>query len=275
MRIEDLIIYGKSLVHSDFAKMLLADLLDMNALELYSHLDEIVSDEIYSKYKQRLFFLKEGKPIQYVMGNVNFYGSSFFVDERVLIPRFETEELVENTLHLIQKKFGNVPIKIIDLGCGSGVIGLTLKKFLPNSDVTLLDISEEALSVAKKNAENLELDVHFVQGDMLSKIKDQFDVIISNPPYIEDNEKIQELVRKNEPSIALFGGVDGLDLYRKIFCDCSRCLKKDFLLAFEIGYRQKEKLFELANQTFSNITLECKKDLSGRDRMIFIMSNSQ
>lgn len=274
MRVEDLIVYGKSQIHSDFARMLLADLLNMNTLELYTHLDDLVSEEIETKYRQKVALLQQEKPIQYVMGNVNFYGLSFLVDERVLIPRFETEELVENTVQLIHQTFGDKPVKIIDLGCGSGVIGLTLKKLLPSSEVVLLDISDCALEVAKENAKRLQLDVRFILGDMLENIQDKFDVIISNPPYIEDDEEIQELVRKNEPSIALFGGKDGLDLYRKIFRNCSGCLKTPFLLAFEIGYKQKERLVDLAYQTFPNATIECKKDLSGRDRMLFVVSNS-
>jgi len=273
MRVEDLIVYGKSQVHSDFAKMLLADLLGMNALELYHYLDMEVSLEIQEKYKERLALLSEKKPIQYVMGNVNFYGLSFLVNENVLIPRFETEELVENTVLFIREKFGDTPIRIIDLGCGSGAIGLTLKHLLPHADVTLLDISEEALSVAKTNAERLGINVHFLQGDMLDFVDDTFDVIISNPPYIANDEVIEDLVRDNEPAIALFGGNDGLDYYRQILKTCQKNLKDKFLIAFEIGYLQKEKIIELTHQYLGDVFVLCKKDLSGKDRMIFISSD--
>lgn len=273
MKVEDLIVLGKGQVHSDFAKMLLADLLNMNALELYNHLDDIVLDDVKEKYLERLDLLRTNKPIQYVMGNVNFYGLPFLVNEHVLIPRFETEELVENTLSFIQKKFGDNPIRIIDLGCGSGVIGLTLKHFLPNAEVTLLDISEDALEVAKTNAQELQLDVHFLLGDMLTTVTEKFDVIISNPPYIETEEEIDPLVKNNEPSLALYGGVDGLDFYRQILNSCSKNLKKDFLIAFEIGYHQKSRITELALKTFGDsVDICCKRDLSNRDRMLFISS---
>lgn len=274
MRVEDLIIEGKKEVHSDFAKMLLSDLLGINSLQLYDYLDREISDDIIVKYFEKLELLKKNKPIQYVIGNVNFYGLTFKVNDDVLIPRFETEELVENTINLIKEKFPSKKnLKIIDLGCGSGVIGLTLKHFLPDANVTLLDISEKALEVAKENAFNLGLSVDFVLGDMLEGINDKFDVIISNPPYIETNEEIEKIVLDNEPSIALFGGDDGLDLYRKILKNCRKNLNDEFIIAFEIGYLQKNSIIKLAHDCLENITSYGKKDLSGRDRMVFIYSN--
>lgn len=275
MKVEDLIVEGKKQVHSDFAKMLLSDLLGINSLQLYDYLDKEVSEDIKDKYFEKIELLKEDKPVQYVIGNVNFYGLTFKVNENVLIPRFETEELVENTIKLIKEKFPDKKdLKIIDLGCGSGAIGLTLKHFFPNADVTLLDISEKALEVAKENASNLGLDVNFVLGDMLEEVNDKFDVIISNPPYIETNEEIDKIVLDNEPALALFGGDDGLDLYRKILSNCKKNLNDEFIIAFEIGYLQQDRIIELAHQNLQNITAYVKKDLSRRDRMIFILNIS-
>ena len=274
MKVEDLIVEGKKQVHSDFAKMLLSDLLGINSLQLYDYLDKEVSEDIKDKYFEKIELLKEDKPVQYVIGNVNFYGLTFKVNDNVLIPRFETEELVENTIRLIKEKFPEKKnLKIIDLGCGSGAIGLTLKHFLPDTDVTLLDISEKALEVAKENASNLGLDVNFVLGDMLEEVNDKFDVIISNPPYIETNEEIDKIVLDNEPALALFGGDDGLDLYRKILSNCKKNLNDEFIIAFEIGYLQQDRIIELVHQNLQNITAYGKKDLSGRDRMVFIYSN--
>ena len=274
MKVEELIVEGKKQVHSDFAKMLLSDLLGINSLQLYDYLDKEVSEDIKDKYFEKIELLKEDKPVQYVIGNVNFYGLTFKVNENVLIPRFETEELVENTISLIREKFPEKKnLKIIDLGCGSGAIGLTLKHFLPDADVTLLDISEKALEVAKENASNLGLDVNFVLGDMLEEVNDKFDVIISNPPYIETNEEIDKIVLDNEPALALFGGHDGLDLYRKILSNCKKNLNDEFIIAFEIGYSQESRIIELAHKNIENITAYGKKDLSGRDRMVFIYSN--
>ena len=152
MRVEDLLIFGKSHCHSDHVKLLLADLLNLNPLELLNHLDEYVDEGSVELFKKEIISLKEGKPLQYVIGSVNFYGNKFIVNENVLIPRFETEELVENTIKYIKKHFEK-PVRILDIGCGSGVIGLTLKEKLKEATVDLLDISENALKVAKQNAD--------------------------------------------------------------------------------------------------------------------------
>lgn len=274
MRVEDLIVEGKKRVHSDYAKMILADLLGINSLQLYNCLDNFVSDEIVNIYFNKLKLISENKPVQYVIGNVNFYGLNFIVNENVLIPRFETEELIENTLKLIKEIFPlKKDLKIIDLGCGSGAIGLTLKHFLPDSSVTLLDISEDALNVSRENASRLNLDVNFIQGDMLDDIYSKYDIIISNPPYIETDEEVERIVLDNEPHLALFGGDDGLDLYRKILTNCKKNLNDKFIIAFEIGYLQKDRVIELAKENLDNVRVFGKKDLSKRDRMVFIYSN--
>ena len=150
MRVEDLLVYGKSQCHSDLAKMLLAELLNLNPLELLNHLEDVVEEDKANLYKEEVEAIKTGRPIQYVIGNVNFYGEIFDINENVLIPRFETEELVEQTTEYI-KKFFTEPVDIIDLGCGSGVIGLTLEKKVSTNSVDLIVISPKALSVTYKN----------------------------------------------------------------------------------------------------------------------------
>ena len=270
MRVEELIIYGKSHAHSDLVKMLLGDLLDLNPLELLNHLNDYVSEEKVEIFKKEMEALKQGKPIQYVLGNVNFYGNKFIINENVLIPRFETEELVENTIRYINEVF-NGKARVLDIGCGSGVIGLTIKEKLPECEVDLIDISLDALKVTEENAKNLGLDVNIYESDLFSNIKDKYDVIISNPPYIRDDEEIQEIVKNNEPSLALYGGVDGLDYYRRILTDVSKYLNPKALIAFEIGYLQKDAIINLANKKLENIIIEAKKDLSDKDRMIFIL----
>ena len=134
MKVEELIQYGNQRLHKDQVRLLLGEYLHYNPLELLNHLDEEVQADVVQIFKESIDALLTNKPIQYVLGNVNFYGNRFKVTKNVLIPRFETEELVENTLHFIQKYFDE-PVKILDLGCGSGVIGLTLKKKLPNSHI--------------------------------------------------------------------------------------------------------------------------------------------
>lgn len=270
MTVEELIVYGKGKTSSDHAKMLLSSYLDVNPLELLTILDKEVDSDIEKLYKSSLEALKENKPIQYVIGNVNFYGLKFIVNKNVLIPRFETEELVEQVVEYA-KSLNKDKIKILDLGCGSGAIGLTLKSILKDSEVTLTDISKEALEVAKLNANNLNLDVTFIESDWFSNVGlDKYDIIVSNPPYIRTNEEIEEIVRDNEPSLALYGGIDGLDCYRKILANIKPYLNNKFLIAFEIGESQKEEIYDIVNKYLKDVEIICKKDLYGRNRMIFV-----
>lgn len=274
MTVEELIVYGKGKTSSDHAKMLLSSYLDVNPLELLTILDKEVDSDIEKLYKSSLEALKENKPIQYVIGNVNFYGLKFIVNRNVLIPRFETEELVEQVVEYT-KDLNKDKIKILDLGCGSGAIGLTLKSILKDSEVTLTDISKDALEVAKLNANNLNLDVTFIESDWFSNVKlEKYDIIVSNPPYIRTDEEIEEIVKNNEPSLALYGGVDGLDCYRKILANVKPYLNNKFLMAFEIGESQKEEIYDIVNKYLKDIEITCKKDLYGRNRMIFVRNKN-
>lgn len=270
MTIEELICYGKKYIHKTNAEMLLANLLNVNTLELIFMLEHKVDEKIVEKYKEEVLMVKDNKPIQYVIGNVNFYGNIFKVNKNVLIPRFETEELVENTIFFVKKYF-NERVNIIDLGCGSGCIGLSLKKKI-NCNVTLLDISNNALNVAKDNAKSLDCDVNFILSDMWDNVKGKFDVVISNPPYIRNNEEIEDIVRENEPHLALFGGIDGLDLYRKIRKNILDHVNDKFMLALEIGDREKDDVIKIFSD-IENVKIIAKKDLSNRDRMIFVFRN--
>ena len=270
MKVDDLIVYGKSKVHSDLAKMLLADLMDINSLELLTILDREVSSDIEKEYKFRVDELRKGRPIQYIIGNVNFCGNILEINENVLIPRFETEQLVVNTVEKIKELWPNQSIDLIDLGTGSGAIGLSIKKKLPDVNVTLLDISEKALEVAKKNATNLDINVKYILNDMLENLANKYDVIVSNPPYIKTNEEIEDIVKNNEPHLALYAGDDGLDCYRKILSHVKENINNKYLIAFEIGDTQKEDLYKLAEDFLTNYNIECVQDFSSRDRMIFI-----
>lgn len=272
MRIEDLLVFGKSHCHSDHAKILLAELLNKNPLELLTCLEEIVPQEKAELYKKEVLALESGKPLQYVMGYVNFYGYHFDIDERVLIPRYETELLVEKTIEYINKYFTE-PVDIIDLGCGSGAIGLTLEKKVSTSSVDLVDISEDALEVARQNANNLQSKANFIHSDFFDNIQKQYDVIISNPPYIMEEEEIEEIVKNNEPSIALYAGKDGMDAYEKILQNITPYMKEKCLIAFEIGYKQAEMITKSIQKYLKDVRIEIQKDLTDRDRMIFIFKN--
>lgn len=270
MTVEELIVYGKSKTSSAHAKMLLASFLEVNPLELLTILDKKVDENIEKLYKNSLEALKENKPIQYVIGNVNFYGIKFIVNKNVLIPRFETEELVEQVVEYAQS-LNKDKIKILDLGCGSGAIGLTLKSILKDSLVTLVDISKKALEVARLNANNLNLDVTFIESDWFSNLEiTKYDIIVSNPPYIRNDESIEEIVKNNEPALALYGGQDGLDSYKKILAGIEPYLNEEYLIAFEIGESQKEEISNLVTKNLPSTIVTCKKDLYGRNRMIFV-----
>ncbi len=221
--------------------------------------------------EQGLKRLENGEPVQYIIGDVDFYGYKFKVDKRVLIPRFETEELVEKTINYLKEFPDN--IKIIDLGTGSGCIAITLKKLLPQASITAVDISEQALEVAKINAHNLGVDITFIQSDMFKEVTGTYDIIISNPPYIAYDEEIMEVVKKNEPKQALYADNDGLYYYEQILKSCSKYLSKNFLIAFEIGQTQGDKIKSLAYQYLNDITVDIVKDIQGLDRFVFIRSN--
>lgn len=272
MTVENLLFFAKQHIHSDHAKILIAELLNCNPLELLNHLEEEVSQGKVNLLKKEIKALEENKPLQYVIGHVNFYGHEFDIDNRVLIPRFETEELVENTVRYINKFFTN-PVDIIDLGCGSGVIGLTLEKKVSTNSVDLVDISPEALEVTHKNCVKLNSKANIIQSDMFTNIVKKYDIIISNPPYIKTTEEIEEIVKNNEPHLALYAGADGLDCYKKILEQASIHMKDKSLIAFEIGMTQAKDITKLAYQYLENITIEVKKDLSGKDRMLFIFKN--
>lgn len=272
MTVEDLLFFAKGHIHSDHAKILVAELVNCNPLELLNHLDDYVSEEKVKLLKKEIEALEKNEPLQYVLGKVNFYGNEFYVDKRVLIPRFETEELVENTINYI-KKFFTKPVDIIDLGCGSGVIGLTLEQKVSTNSVDLVDISKEALEVTHTNCEKLNSKANLIESDMLSSVEKKYDVIISNPPYIKTNEEIEDIVKNNEPHLALYAGEDGLDCYRKILKEASKNMKDKALIAFEIGCTQANDIKELVTSYLKDVKVEIKKDLSGRDRMCFIFYN--
>lgn len=274
MKIKDLIDEGNKYLHKDHVKIIIGEVLGYNPLEIYNYLEENVEEEKEEKIKKIFFALKEKKPIQYALGKTNFYGYEYKVNENVLIPRFETEELVENTIYYLDKYF-NKQAKIIDLGCGSGAIGITIKKERNLCDVTLLDISKKALEVAKENMEYLQTLVTIREGNMLENIEEKYDVIISNPPYISIDEPIEDIVKDNEPHLALYAKEDGLYFYKQILKNVPSHVNSKYMIAFEIGYKQKEKILELIDKYLEDVKVVVKKDLQQRDRMIFIFKNCE
>ena len=214
--------------------------------------------------------LNKGIPVQYIVGNVDFYGYNFKVNENVLIPRFETEELVEKTIKYINK-YLNKKVDLLDLGTGSGCIAITLKKEL-DCNVDAVDISPKALEIAKLNAKNNNVDITFYEGDMLSPINKKYDVIISNPPYIAYNEEIMEIVKNNEPHTALYAEDNGLKYYKDIISNANKYLKEKSIIAFEIGEKQGKLILEYAKNYFKDSIITVEKDMQNRDRFVFIIN---
>ena len=207
--------------------------------------------------------LEMGEPVQYIVGDVDFYGNTIKVDKRVPIPRFETEGLVEIALSYL--KDGD---SIIDLGTGSGCIAITLKKKLPNSSIDAVDISSDALTLAKENAKLNNVNINFYNGNMLCTNK-KYDCIISNPPYIAYDEEVMDIVKNNEPNNALYADNNGLYFYEEILKKAKDYLNDKYYIFFEMGYNQGQSIKEIALK-YLNCNVEIRKDLQGFDRYVII-----
>jgi len=214
--------------------------------------------------------LNKNIPVQYIVGEVDFYGNIFKINNNVLIPRFETEQLVEFTIEYINDKF-NRNVNILDIGTGSGCIAITLKKNI-DCNVDAVDISLEAIKVAKDNAKLNNVDINIFKSDILNNVDNKYDVIISNPPYISYDEEIMDIVKNNEPKTALYASNDGLYFYEEILKKCKRNLNKDFIIAFEIGSTQGKRIKDMALNYLDNIDVYIKKDLNNLDRFVIIVS---
>lgn len=215
--------------------------------------------------------LYNGEPVQYIVGNVDFYGYKINVNKNVLIPRFETEELIFKTINLIKKNL-NENIKVLDIGTGSGCISIALKKEIPGLDITAVDISEDALVVAKNNALENNCEINFIKSDLFNNIGDKYDLIISNPPYISYDEQIMDIVKKNEPHLALYAKNNGLYFYEEIIKNSSNYLNDKNIIAFEIGYLQANEIKKMAHKYYPNSNIIIEKDMQEKDRFVFIIN---
>ncbi|MBQ1495753.1 MAG: peptide chain release factor N(5)-glutamine methyltransferase [Bacilli bacterium] len=212
--------------------------------------------------------LENNEPVQYIVGEVDFYGNIIKVNKNVLIPRFETEELVDYTIKFIKDKF-NKKINILDIGTGSGAIAISLKKEI-DSNVYATDISKDALIVAKENAINNNVNINFINTNIYEGINQKFDVIISNPPYISYDEEIMDIVKNNEPNIALYADNNGLYFYEEILKNIKSIINDKYLIAFEIGMTQFEDIKKYKELYLKDSIITLKKDMQGRNRMVFI-----
>lgn len=259
-------------LYDGFAFRYMLELCLLHDINLYADKDLELPSEISKKYSAGIERLLQDEPLAYVLGFEWFYGRRFVVNKDVLIPRQETEELLGNMLALIDEHFENGGI-IADVATGSGNLAISLSLETNNFSVFGLDISDEALEVAKINAKNLGAKVDFLNGDMAQPLIDcniKVDVLVANPPYIANSEVIQNSVYDYEPHLALFGGIDGLDLYFKLFDQLPFILKDKAIVGMEIGYLQKDVLLSEVKKRFINANCWCQKDINGLDRMLFI-----
>ena len=261
---------------SNEKKLALGQVLNLSIPEINIYKDKEITKKEYKKYKKIEKELDKGIPLQYITKKAYFYGKEFFVNKNVLIPRPETETLVEETNKLIKSNLNKEKYKILDIGTGSGVIAITLSDLNNNYLLTATDISKKALKVAKKNIIYHNKKIKLIHTDLYKNINEKYDVIISNPPYIEtSSKKIEEKVKQNEPYIALYGGEDGLDYYRKILKNINIIINEKHIIAFEIGENQGEKIKEIGLKYLKNDRVIIKKDYNNFDRYIYFISNNE
>ena len=263
-------------VPKETVMLYLVEIANMERYNLYMHFDEEMPEELFHEFSKGIERIIKHEPLAHVLGYSWFYGYKFKINEDVLIPRYETEELVANILAKKDEIFNDQNVDAIDVGTGSGAIAIALKKEENSINMYASDISDKDIVVAKENALNNEADISFMCGDMLQPFIDaniKCDILISNPPYIPSEEKIEDSVYDFEPHVALFGGTDGLEYYRIIFQNCKKVLKEKSFMAFEIGYNQFESLEIEIKKYLGDVRYEIIKDMNGKNRMLFIYFN--
>ncbi len=251
------------------SRLLMQYILNKPRQYLLIHDNEELTNKQEKTYLENIEKMIKGVPLQHITHSQEFMKMNFYVNENVLIPRPDTEILVEEVINIAKKINAK---KILDLCTGSGAIAISLAKYIENSQITAVDISEEALRIAKLNAvnNNVEDKITFVKSDLFENIvKEKYDIIVSNPPYIKKDfmKKLDKEVQQ-EPYIALDGGYDGLDFYRKIISEGYQYLKFKGYLCMEIGYDQKQEVFDMIEKQEKYSNTYSKIDLGGNDRIV-------
>lgn len=260
-------------IPENYAKYVMNELLLEQGRNLYLEMNEEIDETTLNKFNSIMDKLCEDMPLAYAMGVQYFYGYPIEVNSDVLIPRYETEELVLNVIQEIDEHFDDQAITVLDVGTGSGAIACALKAECPQIHMFASDISEDALKQAQRNADNIKVKVDFYQGDMLQPFIDhsiKADVIVCNPPYIPSGEEIQNSVKAYEPHLALFGGEDGLKFYRSVLSNAHYVLNEKNILAFEMGWNQGQTLTDLARSYFPMAKIDVIKDMQGKDRILIV-----
>jgi release factor glutamine methyltransferase len=256
-------------------EIILRQLAGMSRAQLFANMRDELDAGVLAEFERFVLQHGEGVPIQYLLGYEEFYDRRFAVSPAVLIPRPETEELVYGALERVKRLFpGDSILAFLDVGTGSGAIGVTMKLENPALRVTLSDLSEAALTVARENASVLGAEVEFVHGDLLRPFISsgrKFDVILSNPPYIPESDRswMSVVVKDHEPESALFAGEDGLDLYRRFMDELPLVLRERALVGFEVGAGQGATVAGMLRVAFPGAVVEVVNDINGKDRMVF------
>ncbi|MEN3189966.1 MAG: peptide chain release factor N(5)-glutamine methyltransferase [Atribacterota bacterium] len=269
---------AKIINSSGEAEILLSYLLKMNRSEIYLNFDKILSNNEKRELEQAIQKRLKNIPLQYITKHQEFMGMDFFIEEGVLIPRPETEILVEKIIEKLKNKKPDSPLRVVDLGTGSGIIAISIAKYIKDITIYATDISEKTLKLAFKNAHkhNCEDRIIFLQGDLFEPLREKIDQnsldgIVSNPPYIslEDFKSLPIEIKEKEPKIALYGGINGIDYYRKIIKKASYFLKKNGFLALEVGAGQAKKVKELILKEHNfKQNIEIFKDYSNIERVV-------
>lgn len=257
------------------AELLLARVLNMKRIDLYLQFERILSSKERDRYRNYVKRRVNREPVQYILGETEFYGLPFNVGPEVIVPRPETELLVDAVLESV-KALKKSPAKILDIGTGSGCIAVSLAKLLPDCSIWAIDISEAALKIARSNADLNEVDVQFIEGDILrntSSMLTKFDILVSNPPYValRDIDQLEPEVRNFEPKTALFAGEDGLEFYRKFMEVIPDLVNRNGKIFLEIGYDQGGPLKQLF--TNGDFIVEIRKDYNQIDRILKLERN--
>jgi len=252
------------------AELLLMHVTTWSNATLFSRLSDKMpksQEDSFNAYLRR--HIEEDVPLQHLTEEEIFFGHSFFVNSDVLIPRFETEELVARVLQIYDQSFDR-PIRVVDLGTGSGAIAVTLAKEEPRMIVDAVDISSAALEVAKHNANDHNVQVQFYQGSWCTPLSGPYDMVVANPPYIPEAEMLPKQIAQYEPHTALFGGADGLSHYREIFQQLPNIVSEVFLMAMEHGHQHAQSIQEMAKLAFPQAVVWSEQDMQGKDRFSFV-----
>ena len=243
---------------------------DLDNATLYAQLKETMPEEQLEEFSRLLMkHINDDVPLQHLTRDDEFFGFRFYVNKDVLIPRFETEELVAKVLAYYDEFFEG-DVDVVDLGTGSGAIAISLVMEEPHMNMTATDVSSAAIAVANTNADLYDVDIRFLKGSWCDPLIRRYDIVVTNPPYIPEQEELPQMISKHEPHLALFGGPDGLDHYRSIFASLPNVVKPKFFIAMEHGKDHKEAIEQLAKAAFPAAKVWCEKDMQGKDRFTFV-----